>query len=166
VYPCRRSLAGEPGWIALSVRDDESWRSLVAVAGRPEFKDPRFATAAARHALAAELDDLLGKWTSTATAEGLEARLQAAAIPASVAASSRALLDDPQLAGYQHFMPVKHPESARAVIQRGPFHIDGVPPRLDRVAPSLGRDSRLVLCDLLGYSADRADELERSGALR
>jgi crotonobetainyl-CoA:carnitine CoA-transferase CaiB-like acyl-CoA transferase len=166
VYPCRRSQAGEPGWIALSVRDDESWRSLVAVVGRPEFNDPRFATAAARHALAAELDDLLGQWTSTATADGLEARLQAVGIPASVAASSRALLDDPQLAAYGHFVPVKHPESARAVIQRGPFYIDGVPPRLDRVAPSLGRDSRFVLCDLLGYSADRADELERSGALR
>jgi crotonobetainyl-CoA:carnitine CoA-transferase CaiB-like acyl-CoA transferase len=166
VYPCRRSQVGEPGWIALSVRDDESWRSLLALADRSEFGDPRFATAASRHALASELDQLLGQWTSSATAEDLEIRLQAAGIPASVAASSRAMLDDPQLTAYQHFVPVEHPKSDRAVIQRGPFHIDGVLPRLDRVAPSLGRDSRFVLCDLLGYPPDQADELERSGALR
>src|SRR5690606_20053002 len=61
VYPCR----GGDAWCAIAVETDAQWRGMAAAMGDPAWAaDPRFATGAGRMAHKADLDRLIGGWTS------------------------------------------------------------------------------------------------------
>jgi benzylsuccinate CoA-transferase BbsF subunit len=61
-YPC----AGQDQWIAISVPDDASWKTLRAALGGPEWMaEARFGANSGRLAAQEELDYVLGKETAT-----------------------------------------------------------------------------------------------------
>jgi benzylsuccinate CoA-transferase BbsF subunit len=162
VYPA----AGDDRWLAIAPRNDAEFRALCTVIERPDLAgDARFATAAARRARTDELDAIVAAWTREQDPGVAEATLQAAGVPASVAANSHDLCTDPQLVHREHVRQLSHPtygttpvEGARARLSRTPATIDGP-------APTLGRDNQYVLETILGYDDARITELVIAGAL-
>ena len=69
-------------WIAISVPDDPTWRSLADAIGRADLASaPRFADAPSRRANHTELDELLSAWTSARPMLEAFHFLQSAGIP-------------------------------------------------------------------------------------
>ena len=78
---CYRA-AGDDAWVVISVVDDDRWRSLAQLLGRPELADDvRYADAAGRQANHDELDRLIEAWTAERTARDASSAVRRSASP-------------------------------------------------------------------------------------
>jgi crotonobetainyl-CoA:carnitine CoA-transferase CaiB-like acyl-CoA transferase len=163
VYPC----AADDSWIAIACVTEDQWRTLTGLMGRPELaRDSRFAGLDARILNQDALDRIVADWTSNFNANGLELKLQSSGIPASKAATSDDMHRDPQLAYRGHFVEVDHPRAGKIPVEASAYIMSRTPGRIERMAPTLGRDNAYVLEQVLGYSADRIAALAARGALK
>ena len=161
-YPAR----GHDRWIAVSVRDDALWRTLVDLAALPELRPLAGASVAERRAHEEDIDQALARWTRLQDGDQLAERLQRAAIAAAVVATGADLVEaDPQLRHRGFYQPLTHP-IAGTVLHEGPvIHLRRTPPRLRRAAPRLGEHTDQLLRELLGRSYAQITALREAGAL-
>jgi crotonobetainyl-CoA:carnitine CoA-transferase CaiB-like acyl-CoA transferase len=158
--------AGQERWVAIAVGDDEQWRALCDVIGRPELiEDARFATRQARLAHRDEADAIVAAWTETRDAQEVESALQARGLPASVVEGSSDLFADPQLIHRGHLVEVEHPQHGAIHVEGSRFRLSRTPARIDRGAPTLGQHNQRVLEEVLGYDDDRIAALVADGVL-
>jgi crotonobetainyl-CoA:carnitine CoA-transferase CaiB-like acyl-CoA transferase len=158
--------AGDDRWLAVAVEDDAAWARLATVIERPELAaDPRYATLAGRKRHEDELETLLGAWTATRTPADATATLQAAGIPAFVAATNRDLAEDVHLHARGFHVELEHPEVGVRRHLGVPWHMSASDCRVRRPAPCLGADTDAVLQEICGYSADDVARLRAAQAL-
>jgi crotonobetainyl-CoA:carnitine CoA-transferase CaiB-like acyl-CoA transferase len=159
--------AGEDCWVAIAVGTDAQWQALCSVMQRPELAhDERFATASARLAHQDALDVLIEAWTRDRTVHEMETALQARGVPASAVQSMYDVYRDPQLTHRGHFVELQHPLHGTTTVEGSRGKLLRTPARVERAAPTLGRDNRYVLEAILGYSPERIAELEAQGVLQ
>jgi crotonobetainyl-CoA:carnitine CoA-transferase CaiB-like acyl-CoA transferase len=93
VYRC----AGADRWLALTITDDDGWRSLVDVVDHPDLLDLRDASLADRFVHHDAIDAALEEWLDSQDDQLVAARLQDLGIAACPAFSTADLLADPHL---------------------------------------------------------------------
>lgn len=154
-------------FVAVVAADDAEWGRLAKAIGRPELAtDPRFAALAARKANEAELDKMIGEWTTSKRAAEVADTLQAAAVAAAVVADNRFLADeDPHINQRGYFAELEHPEV-------GVKKHCGIPWKMSRTecavrapAPCIGQHTEEILTQLLGYGHEEIEQLRALGAL-
>ncbi len=163
IYPC----AGEDEWCALSVRDDEDWRRLLATIGHTELLDePTLASMAGRVARRSEVDALVSEWTQRHTPRQVTELLQAAGVPAGFMQRLSEYRDDPQFKARGFIRSLEHeglpeplPSENRVV------HAASMPEPELRPAPYQGEHTRALAERLLGLSAQEIDVLIAAGDL-
>jgi benzylsuccinate CoA-transferase BbsF subunit len=128
-------------------------------------RDPGLATAAGRLARADPLERRIAERTATRERFELESALQRAGVAASVVQNSAELVRDPQLAERGHFVELEHPSGRPTFVEGSRFRLSRTPARIEKLAPTLGRDSEHVLREVLGYDDERIAELVIAGAL-
>ena len=162
-YAC----AGEDRWCAISVKDDEQWRSLCGVLGRDGWAiDPRFETVEARLANIDALDDAISEWTRTRDAHEVMHTLQRAGVSAGVAQNVDDMLKrDPHLADRGYFETIAHLVKGSVVAPGIPVGLTLVPGRTTRAGAAMGEDNDAVFGDLLGIGADELQRLRDVGAI-
>ncbi len=165
VYPC----VGEDRWVALTIGSDDEWATLCRVMAMPDAAcDPRFADSLSRVEHQDAIDPLIAHWTSTQTAEAVMATLQANGIAAGKVNDGRDILLDPQLRHREFFEPVTHAPTQRLgtrVYPGRPYTFSETEAAIQRPAPMLGEHNREVLGDLLGYSSEAIEALERDAVI-
>jgi crotonobetainyl-CoA:carnitine CoA-transferase CaiB-like acyl-CoA transferase len=161
-YPCR----GDDRWCALAVTD-ETWTSLCAVVGRPDWcDDARFATRAARVANAEALDANIGAWTRERDAFDVMQAMQAAGVAAGVVQNVEDQYErDPQLAARDFFESVEHLEKGRVTATGIPLGLTATPARTGRAGARMGEDNDAIFGELLGLSADEIRGFVERGAI-
>ncbi|MXW23711.1 MAG: CoA transferase [Chloroflexi bacterium] len=165
-YPCRSDDGASATWVAIAIRNDDEWASFARLVGGDELAgEPRYALASQRLERAAELDEIVAEWTQSRTAEAIETMLQDAGIPVHRASNASDLAADPQLAHRGHFIELEHPIHGTTHVENSRFTLSRTPARVERVAPTLGRDQDLVLREILQYPEPDIEELLLSGAL-
>jgi CoA:oxalate CoA-transferase len=144
------------------------WPRLVAAMGRPELaQDARFATPLARRENWPALRAIIGKWLDgfKTVEEALDA-LHAARIPAAPVLAPAEVVAHPHLRARGAFPAVPHPVLGAVRVTATPFQLDGCPIAPAGPAPyRVGEHTRSVLREILGYSPDRIEALERAGAV-
>jgi crotonobetainyl-CoA:carnitine CoA-transferase CaiB-like acyl-CoA transferase len=146
----------------------ELWPRLVELLDRPELaRDPRFDTPIKRRDNWPELRPLLVEWLDRfKTDDDAAAALAAARIPSAIVLSPSEVVALPHLAERQAFPGIAHPARGRVRVTATPFHLDGRPIAPRGPAPyRAGEHTREVLGEVLGYSAERIEELLRHGAI-
>jgi crotonobetainyl-CoA:carnitine CoA-transferase CaiB-like acyl-CoA transferase len=158
--------AGDDRWLAIAIEDDDAWRRFARVIERPELaEDPRFATLVARKQHEDDLEALVTTWTAGRDAGAAAEALQAAGIPAFVAATNRDLAEDPHLAARGFPVALEHPEVGAMMHLGVPWRMSASDSRVRRAAPCLGQDTDQVLRDVCGYGADEIESLRAAGVL-
>ena len=158
--------AGDDRWIAVAVANDEQWRSLCDVLGRPELTlDERFATGEARLANQDELDTIISQWTQQRDGREAQEALQGRDVPAHMLPNSAEAMLDPQLLHRGHFVEVPHEIHGTTVVEGSRFSLSRTPARVERPGPTFGRDNQYVLETVLGYSGEKIVELVAGGVL-
>ncbi len=155
LYPCR----GEEQWLAISVGDDEAWRALAAVIGRPDLGlDPRFADATARRAQHDDLDVIIAAWTAEQSSLDAFHALQRAGVAAGPLLDDEMFGADPHLRDRAWQQPLHSLDVGTHLHPGLPYR--GVPQAWRRGSPVLGEDNEFVYKDILGVSDE---EFERYG---
>jgi crotonobetainyl-CoA:carnitine CoA-transferase CaiB-like acyl-CoA transferase len=146
-YPCR----GDNQWIAITVADDEAWRSLTECMGRPELAaDPRFETSLTRFDHHDEIDELIDAWTAQHDKYELFHQLQAARIAAGPVLDGHGFTTDPHVVERQWMRPLQS-DDVGVHLHPGPA-FSGGPHVWRHGSPTLGQDNEYVYKEILGVS--------------
>lgn len=145
-------------WLTLAIRNDDEWRALLRVLGQGEM-DPRFARAASRVRLTAEVDHLVAGWLSVCDADETAVRLQRAGLCAHVSWTLQDIADDAHLRSREALVEVSAEGIPPRLAVGAPGRFGGTPNvGIRRLTPSLGQDEEYVFGELLGLGvAQRAD---------
>jgi crotonobetainyl-CoA:carnitine CoA-transferase CaiB-like acyl-CoA transferase len=143
VYPT--SITDE--WVALSVRDDADWLSVLDAIDRADLRDDaRFATAAARRENHDQFDEILANWTCRQPADELVATLGQHGVPAERLLTADQMYDVEQLDARGFYQDLNHSITGRQRFPGWPFRISPGPGRHHRTAaPTLGQHNAEVL---------------------
>jgi crotonobetainyl-CoA:carnitine CoA-transferase CaiB-like acyl-CoA transferase len=137
---------------------------LLALIGRPELaSDERFATPTARRQNWPAFAQILREWLDRfGSVEQAVATLSAARIPSVPMLSPEEIVCHPQIVHRSVFPEVQHPTRGPVRITASPFQVDQRPVGPAGSAPyRVGENTREILSDVLGYSADRVEHLQR-----
>ena len=162
-YPCR----GEDRWCVIAIDGDAQWERFCALAGDPPWRgDPRFADARARRAHAAELDALIGAWTTTQDRYELMYRLAGAGIAAGVVQDVEDQFGrDPHLAARGFFEHIPHLRKGTVVAPGLALGLRAAPGRTTDSGRARGHDNRAVFCGVLGMSEAEFAAAVAAGAI-
>jgi crotonobetainyl-CoA:carnitine CoA-transferase CaiB-like acyl-CoA transferase len=142
IYRC----TGDDDWIALTVRTDEEWQSLVQLMGGPSWASPELSTVAGRCEYADDIDRHLQEWFSTQKLDDAVHRIANIGVPAAAVISPSAVTDNPQLRHRGFFERLDHPRTGPGWYPCPPFARLGDATRwLWRPPPTLGQHNREVL---------------------
>ena len=142
IYRC----AGDDSWIAVTVRTDGEWDTLVALMGGPEVEP--------------------AQWFATQDAATVADRLAEAGIPAAVVISPSLVIENPQLAHRGFFERLTHPSTGRGLYPCPPFaRPDGTGRWLHRTPPTLGQHTAEVLSELCGLTEADLERLAGEGVI-
>jgi crotonobetainyl-CoA:carnitine CoA-transferase CaiB-like acyl-CoA transferase len=160
---CRAYQCLDQKWIFIHVTDPMQWQSMRRACKLPASLE--FDSAAREPedgALAQEIAAAIAGW---ACAEALEL-LAAARVPALSTHRITDLFTDPQIAANDLLAELHHSEWGR-VVQTGTLvKFSATPGKVERAAPTLGEHTEEILSRYLGYDAERAADLRRSGIVR
>ncbi len=161
-----KAMGDADKWVSIAVGNEEEWRKLCAAIGKPSLADDaRFNTQAARKHNERELDGIIAEWTRAHDRWEITRLLQQAGVAAFPSMSNKDLANDPHLRERQYLVEMEHPEVGRRVHAGRPWTFSRSPREVQKVAPLRGADTNDVLTNLLGYSAERIEELRAAGVL-
>jgi benzylsuccinate CoA-transferase BbsF subunit len=158
-YRCK----GDDRWCAISVYNDEEWRSLCRICGSDWDQDPRFRTLLDRKRNEDELNRLVEDWTVNFTAEEVEGRMQAGGIAAGVVRNARDLCLDQNLRDEDYLWSLKHPVLGSFPHMGQPARMSKTPAQAMLPAPCLGEHTEYVCTQLLGMTDDEFLDLYQTG---
>jgi crotonobetainyl-CoA:carnitine CoA-transferase CaiB-like acyl-CoA transferase len=157
IYRC---AGGEDDWIAVTVQDDEQWRELIELMGRPSWCDEGLSTVAARHERADEIDGRLRDWFAGQALASTVERLAGAGIPAAPVVSPSLVTENPQLRDRGFFEQLVHPSTGAGLYPCPPFaRLAGHDRWLHRPPPRLGEHNEEVLRDRCGLTGEELARL-------
>lgn len=159
VFPVR----GPDNWIAISVRDDQEWQALVAVARDAGLDDPRFETVQGRIACTDEIERRLCQWTSRHDGRELMSMLLAAGIPAGVVLKTDQVADDPHMKARGWLRPLDHPDTGESLHSGHVWRFSRSPLVWWLPPPRLGQHSAEVLTSELAISVEDYEGLVSEG---
>ncbi|HEX3930510.1 MAG TPA: CoA transferase [Nocardioides sp.] len=167
-YEPRDTFACRDGqWISIAVESNEEWLALCGVMAEvAELADPRFSTHGARREARDELAALISRWTATRDASDAAASLQRRGIAAAPVLEPESVAEVDPLQARGIVDSLVHDEfGAFRTTVKPPWRIGGWMPHAASPAPVMGGQTRHVLTQILGRSADDVDRLEDEGAL-
>jgi crotonobetainyl-CoA:carnitine CoA-transferase CaiB-like acyl-CoA transferase len=134
-------------WVAVSVRDDADWFSVLDAGGRADLRDdPRFLTAEGRRENHDEFDEILADWTRTQSAAEIVTALQRHGVPAERLLAADQMYDVEQLDVRGFYQDLNHSISGLQRFPGWPFRISPGPVHQHRAAaPTLGQHNADVL---------------------
>ncbi len=152
--------------ILIAANQDTVFKRLAAAMEQPELgEDERYATHAARGARQQELDELIGAWTATLSADDLVRLMEDHGVPVGKIFRAPEMLEDPHFKAREAIIRVLHPEFGELAMQNVTPKLSLTPGKVKAPGPALGEHNEAVLSGLLGLSAERLEQLRQAGVI-
>ncbi len=153
------------GQIAMVIGSQKFWTQLCEVLGVPEMAtEDRFATAKKRRENRHELKRLMEEILARATTAEWMAKMEQVGIPAAPVNTLDKTFAEPTISERNMVVAVKQPRAGKVHMAGNPVKMSRTPGEEFTSAPSLGEHTREVLASLLGYPAERVQQMLDSGA--
>jgi formyl-CoA transferase len=152
--------------VVIGANQDTLFARLAEAMGAPELSaDPRYATHAARGTNQAELDSLIGAWTSTLAIEVVLELMERYGIAAGRVFRAPDMLQDPQFAAREDIVELPHPVFGSVKMQNAFPKLSATPGGVRWPGPALGEHTEAVLAEVAGLSADEIAQLRREAVI-
>ncbi len=157
---------GDGSYIHITAMADSLFRRLAEAMGQPQIaRDARFARPAARNENHAALDEIIGRWTSGLALAELEKVLVAARVPATRIFTIADIFADPHYRARNAIVTAPH-EALGGVAMAGVVpRLSATPGVVRHAGRGIGRDTRGVLRDVLGYADAKIEGLAQAGVV-
>ncbi len=154
------------GFIILAVGNDNQFKKFCTAAAAPELADDqRFTTNALRvknrTAVCARVAQLMATKSSGLWLE----ELAEAGVPCGPINSIAQVFNDPQLLQRGMRLTVEHPSAGQIDVAGSPMHFSRTPSQAEKAPPLLGEDTNHVLAEVLGYSQEHIQALQKDGSI-
>jgi formyl-CoA transferase len=161
VYP-----TGDGAEIVVAANADNVFSRLCEAMSRPELAtDPRFATHHGRGENMAELDDLVGAWTTSSPCDDLLATLDAHGVPAGRIFTAPDMLTDPQYLARDMVRRLTSNQGWEVPMTGVVPRFTKTPGTIRHTGPTLGEHTDAVLREVLGMGCDEITSLRADGAV-
>ncbi|MEL7538734.1 MAG: CaiB/BaiF CoA-transferase family protein [Pseudomonadota bacterium] len=155
VYP-----TSDDKMILIAANQDTVFRRFTQAMGQPELADnPRYDSHHSRGEHQTELDELIGEWTKTKTAEELTALMEEAGVPVGKIYRAPDMLEDPHFAARDAIIKLAHPEFGELAMQNVFPKLSLTPGSVRHAGPDLGEHNEQVFGDILGLSGEAQADL-------
>ena len=154
------------GYITVGSLSDSEWRGLCGVIDRPEWiADPRFRTAGARSANAAERLTLVGEILASGHSQDWLDRLDAAEVPCAPVLRRAEVMHDKQVIANELIETLEQPSLGTIRQPRPAARFDRTPARIAGPAPRIGQHTDAILAEA-GYSAEEIAAMKQAGVAK
>lgn len=161
VYPTR-----DGSDILIAANQDNVFARLAkAMNDETLATDPRFSTHGARGANQAELDGLIGAWSSAIDSDPLLELLHDAGVPAGRIYTARDMFADPHFAARRAIVRLMHPELGEFPMQNVAPRLSSTPGSVRWVGPQLGEHNTQIWADLLGVTNSDIAAMQEQGVI-
>jgi crotonobetainyl-CoA:carnitine CoA-transferase CaiB-like acyl-CoA transferase len=151
-------------WIAISVPNDATWKTLAKAIGRPDLgDDPELADLRGRHAHHDRLDRAIAEWTETRSTSDAFRILQEVGVPAAPMFDEEMFNTDPHFAARGWQQPLESGDVGTHLHPGLAFR--GVPQVWRRGSPTLGEDNEYVYKTILGVSGEDFEGYRKANIL-
>lgn len=157
--------AGDDEWIAISVTNDDEWRTLCFVIGDDALRDPLYSTLGGRQAEEDYIDRRISEWAQEHSALDIMNLLQDSGIPAGRVANNRQLLDDVHLSARNFFVQLEEYSYGSKWYEGQSIPGHHVEKTRWQPAHHFGQDGRHILVDFLGYTDETCRTLASDGTV-
>ncbi len=147
-YRCQ----GEDKWVAIAVENDDEWKDICLIMGKPELiDDERFQDRLCRLKNQDELDKIITEWTIGHTHIEVMKQLQKVNIASGSVYSGEELYNDPHLRAREFFVEINHPEVGKRELPGVFAKLSETPGAIRGPDPLLGEHNDWLLNELLAY---------------
>ena len=161
VYPTKDGI----GFI-IAANQDTVFARLAEAMGRPELTvDERYRDHNARGENQFELDELIGQWSTTKTAEELQEIIDAHAVPGGLMYRAPEMLADAHFKAREAIVTVAHDALGAIKMQNVFPKLSATPGRVDHVGPALGEHNEQVYKELAGLSDEQLADYASRGII-
>jgi formyl-CoA transferase len=165
LYPCKPGGPNDYVYVFTSRANPEHWTRLLKAIGREDLVgDSRYDTNQARSARAAEVDEIIAKWTREHSKEEAMKIIGEAGVPAGAVFDTHELMNDPSLAERGIMQTIEHPTTGAVKMPAWPVRFDGAPPKV-KPSPLLGQHNAEILGGWLGIGGADVDALRAEGII-
>jgi formyl-CoA transferase/CoA:oxalate CoA-transferase len=156
------SFHAADGDFVIAGGNDEIWRRLCRVIGRPDLaEDPRYRTNAERAPRHAEVKAELERALQTRTRDEWVRELTTAGVPCGSVREISEVLADPQIVAREMVQEVAHSTLGTARVISSPVKMSDTPTSVRTAPPTLGQHTTSVLREL-GYDEQQIGALRRA----
>jgi len=160
------TFRAEDGWFAVCGPTDAFAAGVFRAIDEPELvEDPRFAKRDARVSNSDDLHQRISDWAAHHTVADAVAAFDANGVPSAPVRTLADAVRDPRVQARREVVRIEHPDYDVDADLWGtgvPITFSRSDVGLDRPAHALGADTTDVLTGILGYSAEKIDELSRA----
>jgi crotonobetainyl-CoA:carnitine CoA-transferase CaiB-like acyl-CoA transferase len=154
------------GYIIIACIGDAFYERFLSVVPHPELKKPEYLKQPVRYAAREKIDAIINEELGKNTSAYWLDKLRAARIPCGPVNDFAQALSDPQILARDMVVDVPMPGGTSVPMPGIPMKFSAAPTPAFSAPPTLGRDTRTVLADLLGYDAAKIDALREGRAVQ
>ena len=157
---------GDGRWVAIACTNDKIFARLAELMGRPELAgEGRFGTYARRHAARAEVDRMVGDWSSGFARDELLRMCDEAQVPCGMVCAIDEIFGDPQYEARGNILRFDDPRIGEVAVPNVVPRLTGTPGGVRWLGRETGADSDDILATLLGKSAPEIGALREKGVV-
>jgi CoA:oxalate CoA-transferase len=154
----------EDGQLMIAVGNDALWTKFCKTIEREELRDePRFITNPLRTANHNELRSLLATTIREKTTDKWRQIFDQSGIPNGPINSIDQVVNDPQVIAREMIVEVDHPLAGKTALPGIPIKLSETPGTIREPAPLLGEHTVEILSDILGYSPEQIEGMQKQG---
>ena len=160
LYPTRDEV-----WVAIAVETQTQWQVLVELINRPELQAAELDDASERLRQRDRIDEAIGRWTGSQTAQAVAELCQGNGVPASVVRDLAGLASDANVSTRHMIVSLNHPAAGTVRLLGNPLALSRTPPVIAQPAPLLGQHTQEILSGWLGLPSDQIAALAAAGTI-